>query len=111
MFSASNNSGLQARFSPWLVLALVLGSMPGQAIDLGSDLQLHGFATQGYVKTTDNRWFGDSNSSGGSFDFTELVVNASYKATSSVLLSGQILSRRAGDMYDGSPTVDYALVD
>ena len=111
MFSVSDNSGPQARFAPWLALVLVFGSMPGQAIDLGSDLQLHGFATQGYVKTTDNRFFGDSDSSGGSFDFTELGVNASYKATSSVLLSGQILSRRAGDMYDGSPTVDYALVD
>jgi len=101
---------------PWLralvTLFLVAGLPPSaQAIDWGPNLQVHGFLTQGYVNTTDNRFFGDSDSGRGSFDFTELGVNASYKATPSVLLSGQLLSRRAGEMYDGSPTVDYALVD
>lgn len=73
------------------------------------DLQVHGFVTQGFVHTTNNRFFGDSDD--GSFDFTELGVNLSYRAAPSVLLSGQLLSRRAGDMYDGSPDVDFALVD
>ena len=88
---------------------LLIAMQVAAAADPDSELQVHGFATQGYVKTTDNRFFGDSDD--GSFDFTELGVNASYKATPSVLLSGQLLSRSAGDMYDGSPTVDYALVD
>ena len=89
--------------------ALLAAAPPADAAEPGPELQLHGFATQGYVNTTDNRFFGDSEE--GSFDFTELGLNASYRATPSILLSGQLLSRSAGDMYDGSPTVDYALVD
>lgn len=91
------------------LIMLVLGSQATHAVDWGADLQMHGFVTQGYVKTSANRFFGDSDE--GSFEFTELGVNASFKATQSVLFSGQILSRNAGDMYDGSPTVDYALAD
>lgn len=72
-------------------------------------IQVHGFATQGFVHTTDNRFFGDSDT--GSFDFTELGINLSYRATPALTLSGQVLSRRAGDMYNGSPVVDFALLD
>ncbi len=91
----------------WLLF--VLGSGTAKAIDFGGDLQVHGFATQGFVKTTDNRFFGDSED--GAFEFTELGINASYKVSPSVLVSGQLLSRNAGKMDDGSPTVDYALID
>ncbi|MGB5649462.1 MAG: hypothetical protein WBM59_05215, partial [Sedimenticolaceae bacterium] len=94
-----------------LALPLAMGLQSSYALDLGQTLQVHGFLTQGYVKTTDNRFFGDSDSKNGSFDYTELGVNASFRATPSILLAGQLLSRRAGDMYDGSPTVDFALVD
>lgn len=83
---------------------------PALALDLGTEaLQVHGFATQGYVHTSDNSFFGDSED--GSFEFTELGINLSYKATPDLLLSGQLLSRRAGEMYDGAPTVDFALID
>lgn len=110
MFSPFDNSGpLWPRVL--LTLPLVAGLPSSHALDLGPNLQIHGFLTQGYVKTTDNRFFGDSDSKNGSFDNTELGINASYKATPSILLSGQLLSRLAGDMYNGSPTVDYALVD
>ena len=81
---------------------------PGQA-DWVDQVQVHGFATQGFVHTTDNRFFGDSDN--GSFDFTELGINLSYQAKPSLTLSGQLLSRRAGDMYNGSPVVDFALLD
>jgi hypothetical protein len=71
--------------------------------------QIHGFLTQAYVKTTDNRFFGDSQD--GSFDFRELGINASYRITPNLMASAQLLSRAAGDMYNGSPTVDYAQLD
>ena len=93
----------------WLMPLLVAMAPPAPAVDWGADLQLHGFLTQGFVKTSDNRFFGDSDD--GSFDFTELGVNTSYRASPAVLLSGQLLSRRAGDMYEGAPVIDYALID
>jgi hypothetical protein len=72
-------------------------------------LQVHGFASQAIVQTSDNRYFGDSANT--SFDFTELGLNASYQLSNEIVLSGQLLSRRAGEMYDGTPSIDYALVD
>ena len=72
-------------------------------------LQVHGFASQAVVQTSDNRYFGDSSNT--SFDFTELGLNASYQVSNEIVVSGQLLSRRAGEMYDGTPSIDYALVD
>jgi hypothetical protein len=77
--------------------------------DVFDDLEVHGFANQGFVKTTANSFFGDSER--GSFDFTELGINATIEPSPSLRLSGQLLSRRAGEMYDGSPHVDFALAD
>lgn len=71
--------------------------------------QIHGFLTQAYVKTTENRFFGDSED--GSFEFRELGINASYRFNPRLMASTQLLSRTAGDMYDGSPTLDYAQLD
>ncbi|MGB5671561.1 MAG: hypothetical protein WBM71_13535, partial [Sedimenticolaceae bacterium] len=111
MFSPFDSTGRPLWLRMLLALPLAMGLQSSYALDLGQNLQVHGFLTQGYVKTTDNRFFGDSDSKNGSFDYTELGVNASFRATPSILLAGQLLSRRAGDMYDGSPTVDFALVD
>ena len=88
---------------------LVCFSIGNAGADLFDDLEVHGFATQGYVKTSANSFFGDSES--GSFDFRELGVNASFEPTPYLRLSGQLLSRKAGDMSDGSVHVDFALAD
>jgi len=77
--------------------------------DIFDDLEVHGFATQGYVKTSDNNFFGDSEE--GSFEFYELGVNASVEPSPSVRLSGQLLARRAGEMSYGSPKLDFAVAD
>ncbi|MBT3047146.1 MAG: OprO/OprP family phosphate-selective porin [Candidatus Thiodiazotropha sp. (ex Clathrolucina costata)] len=71
--------------------------------------QVHGFLTQAYVRTTDNHFFGDSED--GSFDFRELGINASYRLSPRVMASAQLLSRRAGEMYDGSPDLDFAQLE
>ena len=71
------------------------------------EVEVHGFITQGFVKTSANDFFGDSEK--GSFDFTELGVNATWEASPDLRLSGQLLSRRAGEMDDGSPNVDFAV--
>ena len=72
-------------------------------------LQVHGFASQAVINTSANSWFGDSAQT--SFGFTELGLNGSVRAHRRLLLAGQVLSRRAGEMYDGTPGLDYALAD
>jgi hypothetical protein len=78
-------------------------------IALPDGFQVHGFLSQGFVKTSANRWFGDSEA--GSWDFREIGLNASYQPRPNLLFSAQLLSRTAGEMYDGGVGVDYALVD
>jgi hypothetical protein len=95
------------------ILMLVCGMSSiafGQAPEsMDHSLQIHGFLTQAYVKTTGNQFFGDSED--GSFDFRELGVNASYRLHPNLMASAQLLSRNAGEMYDGSLAVDYAQLD
>ena len=93
----------------WGGVLLTALSPLGATADVFDDLEVHGFATQGFVKSTANRFFGDSGH--GSLEFSELGINATLEPTPSVRLSGQLLSRHAGDMYSGSPSVDFALAD
>ena len=93
-----------------LLSVLGLGSARADEAPWLDTLQVHGFASQAAVQTRDNHFFGDSDDQ-FSLDFTELGINASLQPQPWLLLSGQLMSRRAGEMYDGSPTVDYALAD
>jgi hypothetical protein len=81
------------------------------AVDLmGSELQLHGFLTQGMVTTSDNNFLGQSNKK-ASTDFREIGVNASLRPTSDVRLSAGLLSHKAGNTDNGEIRLDYGLVD
>lgn len=91
-------------------LCLMLSGFDAWAEDSVWDgLQVHGFASQAAIKTSDNRFFGDSPDT--SFAFTEIGINASLPVNPQILLAGQVLSRRAGDLYDGTPALDYGLAD
>lgn len=89
-----------------LLTMLGSGTASGASFDDGR-LQIHGFAAQAAVLTDNNSFFGDSQDL--SLDFREAGINASYRPNSKLRLAGQVLSRRAGDLYDGSPRIDYAL--
>lgn len=88
-----------------------LGSIgtPLHAFTWPDTLQIHGFASQGFMLTSDNRFFGDSED--GSFDFTELGLNASIRPIPDLQLSAQVLSRRAGKGDDGDLRLDYGFLD
>lgn len=96
----------------WLLLLISLMNVGAWAEDLDATkhkLQIHGFLTQAYVNTTANRFFGDSED--GSLEFRELGINSSYRFNPNLMASAQLLSRVAGEMYDGSLAVDYAQLD
>ena len=78
--------------------------------DLPADLQIHGFASQAYITTSDNDVFGNSDN-GGSFGLTESGLNASVRPLPRVLLSAQLLSRRAGEGNTGMPRLDFGFLD
>lgn len=72
-------------------------------------IELHGFASQGYIYTTENNFYGTSEN--GSFEFTEVGINGSFRVSPKLRISAQVLSRQAGRFDNGSPRLDYGLVD
>lgn len=82
----------------------------GLSDKLPESLQIHGFASQGFIVTSDNNFFGDSED-GGSFDFRELGLNASLRPLPNLQLSAQILSRTAGEGNGGDIRLDYGFAD
>jgi hypothetical protein len=96
----------------WPALVLWPGLCgPALALELFEGFQVHGFLTQGYFLTSDhNNLFGESTD-GGSLDFTEIGVNASWVPRPDVQLAIQGLSRRAGGASEGEPELDFALLD
>ncbi|QQS53683.1 MAG: hypothetical protein IPM89_12560 [Candidatus Competibacteraceae bacterium] len=80
------------------------------AIELSEDIQVHGFLTQGYFLTSDNNFFGTS-SLGGSFNFTEAGLNASWTLNADLRLAGQVLFRHAGVGHQHDVELDFGVVD
>jgi len=74
------------------------------------DLQIHGFIGQSYIVTSHNDVFGNSDK-GGSFGLTEAGLNASFRPLPKLLVSAQVLSRRAGEGNSGMPRLDFAFLD
>lgn len=91
-----------------LVLTLVTQDVIAQDV---KGIRVHGFLSQGYVKTTGNNDVFGNSSGNGSFDFRELGVNASYRPLPNLQFSGQLLSRSAGEDSKGGIRVDYGFVD
>lgn len=71
--------------------------------------QFHGFVNQGYIKTDENQFFGDSEK--GSWEFTDIGIGASRKLTNNLQISAQALYRRAGKTSPDGVQLDYALAD
>lgn len=69
----------------------------------------HGFVSQGFVKTSDNSFMGDSEN--GSWDFTDIGIGGSYKITPKLQVSAQALYRNAGPNSPDGVVLDYGHID
>lgn len=95
-------------------LALIMSMTASSAVwaddTFNDSLQTHGFLTQSLIVTDHNNFFGKT-SDNDHLGFTEAGINASYRPRNDLQLSGQLLSRRAGETDGGKIRIDYALVD
>jgi hypothetical protein len=80
------------------------------ADELPTGFQVHGFLSQGYNWTSKNNFYGNSDDA-GSFEFTELGINASWQPLTDLRMAGQLVLRQAGETEDSSPRIDYSLID
>ncbi|BBE49709.1 hypothetical protein OYT1_ch0133 [Ferriphaselus amnicola] len=98
------------RFALSLCTSMLLSAASARAGELPESLQIHGFVSQSAVWTSDNRVGGSQPGKAG-FDMYELGGNLSWRPNGNWLLSGQLLSRRAGGIDSSTTRVDYAFID
>lgn len=92
-----------------VLLALLLLPMPLAAYDLNEKIQLHGFASQGYLDSAGNNFLSDSLD--GTFAFNEIGLNLNLRLSDQLRFGGQILSREMGSYGDNSIRLDWGLAD
>ncbi|GAB1257509.1 hypothetical protein [Aurantivibrio plasticivorans] len=91
------------RFSVAIVLLLV------SSWGWTAEPQFRGFISQSVVFSDDNPLFDDDT--GVNFNLREIGLNTSWQITDRFRLAGQLMSRKAWEIDDGDPTVDFLLVD
>jgi hypothetical protein len=93
------------------VSALILGAATWGAAQSLEDLniQIHGYATQGFLYTTQNNFF-TMNTSSGSPDWTEAVINVGANPMSKLRIGVQARYELLGNYANGI-TLDWAQAD
>jgi hypothetical protein len=72
------------------------------------DVQIHGFATQGFVHTNENNWLTMETTNVGSGEFSDFGANASTQITDNLRIGAQFYDRNLGGIGKWYPTLDWA---
>ncbi|REC93788.1 hypothetical protein [Kushneria indalinina] len=111
-FSQWSNQPRRYLYIAALSVVTMSGSVTPAHADVFDTVQAHGFLSQALIISRHNDFFGPSSRDAGSLEYTEIGANVSMRPTNNLLVSAQVLSRRAGD--DNSsyePRLDYGLLD
>src|SRR5688500_7283119 len=74
-------------------------------------LQVHGFVSQGWIKTTQHNYLGNTERAQGSFDFTEVGINFTKPLADNVRVGLQIFSHDLGTLGNYAPQFDWYYLD
>lgn len=92
-------------------IAILLGASLAHAQGEPSDIQIHGFVSQGYVKTTSNNYLAQSGRKQGSFDFTEVGINFTKPLSDKLRVGVQLFAHDLGPLGNYSPQFDWYYLD
>lgn len=94
-----------------LYLCAIAVSVHAQEFKLfDRQVQIHGFASQGFVYTSDNNWL-TTKTSEGSAAFTDFGANASVQVTDRLRIGAQFYDHNIGNLGEWHPTLDWAFAD
>lgn len=96
------------------ITASILAACGAQAYDLSLGTNMppvtfHGFVSQGFLYSSDYNYLGDTTR--GSFNFTEMGVNASMNPFPRTRITAQGFDFDVGNVGEYHPFLDYALVE
>ncbi len=95
-----------------IILFLLLISFFSANIAFGfdqGDVDIHGFVSQGYLRSSDNNYLG--NSKDGSFEFNEIGISFSALLTDDLRFGAQLISKDLGEYGNNDLAVDWASLD
>jgi hypothetical protein len=75
------------------------------------EIQIHGFASQGYVHTDGNNWLTMTTTGEGSAGFTDFGLNMSTQVTDRFRVGAQVYDRNLGQLGQYHPSLDWAVAD
>ncbi|MBU0996079.1 MAG: hypothetical protein KJ737_26585 [Proteobacteria bacterium] len=87
------------------ICMLVAGSLPAGA----EGVNIHGFISQGYLKTNQNNYLAETDD--GSFQFNEMGINFTTFATSDLKIGCQFFARDLGDVGNDEIIINWAFAE
>ena len=97
----------------FVAFAIALSAAPVRAEEEPSSLPLgievHGFASQGFIYTTANQFLAESDQ--GSFEFTEVGLNFTKQLTDEFRFGAQLFVRDLGPIGNYKPVFDWFYID
>jgi len=101
---------MKAAASTLLLFTLMLLSPNfAHSLYIGDSFQLHGFASQGYLHSSDNNFLAHSRS--GSIKFSEIALNRNWKPLNDLRFGAQLYYRNLGNYTENKVVLDWGLVE
>lgn len=93
----------------WLIMLIILSTADTVCGFEQNNIQIHGFASQGYLISTENSYLG--NSEDGSYEYNEVGINFSALINDDLRFGLQLFSRDLGPHGNNDLNVDWAFLD
>lgn len=104
---------MRRRFFGLALVCLFAGQLRLQAQEFklfDRTVQVHGFASQGFIYTDQNNWL-TMHSRQGSGAFTDFGANVSTQISDKFRLGAQVYDRNLGNLGEWHPSLDWAFAD
>jgi hypothetical protein len=92
-------------------LSLLLGHARAVAQEEGESVQIHGFVSQGYIKSTTNNYLGPSARRQGNFEFSEVGINFTKQLGDRLRVGVQLFAHDLGPLGNYAPQLDWYYLD
>jgi len=101
------------RIFVFLILSLLIvhaGNIWAVEVDVLGGVDIHGFISQGYLKSSDNNYL-TNDSEDGTFAFNEIGINFSKQLTDQLRIGLQLFSHDLGEIGNNDIILDWAFAD